>query len=162
MPLTIRLTMVDAANGGKPRPGTVVYLWHCNQDGEYSMYGQDISEENYLRGVQVADANGVVTFTSIYPGRVLRSMAAHPLRDVRRASTRRRTARTTSRSRSSRCPADPSNAVYKTAGYEQSASNLSRTSLATDNVFSDGVSLQTPIISGDATNGYTAAMAVGV
>ena len=31
------------------------------------MYSQDIADQNYLRGVQVADAAGVVRFTSIFP-----------------------------------------------------------------------------------------------
>ena len=44
-----------------------MYLWHCNIDGAYSMYDQSISNENYLRGVQEADANGQVTFTTILP-----------------------------------------------------------------------------------------------
>ena len=31
------------------------------------MYSQGVEDQNYLRGVQVADADGVVTFTSIFP-----------------------------------------------------------------------------------------------
>ena len=31
------------------------------------MYSQGITDQNYLRGVQVADAKGVVEFTSIFP-----------------------------------------------------------------------------------------------
>ena len=31
------------------------------------MYSQGVEDENYLRGVQEADADGVVTFTSIFP-----------------------------------------------------------------------------------------------
>jgi hypothetical protein len=52
--------------------------------------------------------------------------------------------------------ADVCTAVYATDGYSQSVGNLAQTSLQRDNVFSDGVSLQTPTISGDTTNGYTA------
>ena len=36
-------------------------------DGLYSMYSQGVTGENYLRGVQATDANGGVTFTSIFP-----------------------------------------------------------------------------------------------
>jgi hypothetical protein len=46
--------------------------------------------------------------------------------------------------------------VCATAGYEQSITNLSRTSLATDNVFSDGASLEIPSIAGDVTGGFVA------
>ena len=30
--------------------GAAVYLWHCNRDGQYSLYPQGVSDENYLRG----------------------------------------------------------------------------------------------------------------
>jgi hypothetical protein len=59
-------------------------------------------------------------------------------------------------------PQDACQAVYATDGYSQSVRNLAQTSLQRDNVFSDGVSLQTPTISGDTTNGYTAQLVVGV
>ncbi len=32
------------------------------------MYDAGLKNENYLRGVQEADANGQVTFTTIFPG----------------------------------------------------------------------------------------------
>ncbi len=44
-----------------------MYLWHCSRDGAYSLYAQGLENENYLRGVQAADADGTVEFTSIYP-----------------------------------------------------------------------------------------------
>lgn len=59
-------------------------------------------------------------------------------------------------------PADVCSAVYATDGYSQSASNLARTSLQTDMVFSDGTALQTPTFTGDVTNGYTAKLLIGV
>ena len=51
-------------------------------------------------------------------------------------------------------PEATSKAVYATAGYEQSVRNLSRVSLDSDNVFSDGYDLQMPTVTGDPTNGY--------
>ena len=52
--------------------------------------------------------------------------------------------------------------VYATTGYEQSVTNLSRTSLATDNVFSDGASLEIPSIAGDVTTGFVATLSASV
>jgi hypothetical protein len=49
---------------------------------------------------------------------------------------------------------DTCRAVYVTSGYEQSASNLSRVSLDSDNVFGDGYDLQLPTITGDPSRGY--------
>jgi hypothetical protein len=51
-------------------------------------------------------------------------------------------------------PEATAKAVYATTGYEQSTSNLSRVSLASDNVFSDGYDLQMPTLTGDPSSGY--------
>jgi hypothetical protein len=60
-------------------------------------------------------------------------------------------------------PADTCHAAFATSGYSQSASNLSRVSLASDTVFADdGGVHELAIVTGDATNGYTLALAVGV
>ena len=46
--------------------------------------------------------------------------------------------------------------MYATTGYEQSVRNLAQTSLATDNVFSDGWTTQLATMTGDVTSGFTA------
>ena len=63
VPLTVTLTLLDNANGCAPLAGAAVYAWHCDREGKYSMYDSGLKNENYLRGVQEADANGQVTFT---------------------------------------------------------------------------------------------------
>ncbi len=83
VPLTFTLTLLDNANGCVPLAGAAVYAWHCDREGRYSLYDSGLSNENYLRGVQEADANGQVTFTSSLPRRLLRALAAHPFRSVR-------------------------------------------------------------------------------
>jgi protocatechuate 3,4-dioxygenase beta subunit len=45
-----------------------VYLWHCDRAGLYSLYSAGATNQNHLRGVQAANANGVVKFTTIFPG----------------------------------------------------------------------------------------------
>jgi protocatechuate 3,4-dioxygenase beta subunit len=52
--------------------------------------------------------------------------------------------------------------VYATSGYEASVATLSRVSLATDNVFSDGAALELATITGSVTGGLTAALTVAV
>jgi len=66
VPSTMQFTVVNVDNGCKPMTGAAIYVWHCDRDGNYSMY-QNASDQNYLRGVQEIDANGVATFTSIFP-----------------------------------------------------------------------------------------------
>ena len=54
-----------------PLEGAWVDIWHCNALGVYSDVsdpGFDSSGQQFLRGYQVTNANGVAAFTSIYPG----------------------------------------------------------------------------------------------
>ncbi|MFI6033907.1 intradiol ring-cleavage dioxygenase [Streptomyces sp. NPDC051315] len=83
VPLTLRLTVVDATDGCTPVPGAAVEIWHCDAWGYYSGYttanpggsapaesedGSTADDNTYLRGYQIANANGVVTFETIFPG----------------------------------------------------------------------------------------------
>ncbi|HEY3669955.1 MAG TPA: intradiol ring-cleavage dioxygenase [Acidimicrobiia bacterium] len=160
VPYTIQFTVVDVDQGCTPLEGAAVYVWHCDRGGDYSMY-QSASDANYLRGVQPADKNGLVTFTSIFPaaydGRWPHvHFEVYPSVD---AATSGGTKLVTSQIA---LPQDVCEAVYATSGYEQAATNLARTSLATDMVFSDGVSLQTPSMTGNVTSGYVSSLVVGV
>ena len=66
VPTTINFQVLDTATG-QPVEGAAVYVWHCDRDGNYSMYSNGVTGENYLRGVQPTDADGMASFTSIYP-----------------------------------------------------------------------------------------------
>ena len=144
MPLTIDLTVVDTAAGCAPLAGAAVYLWHCDREGRYSMYSQGVEDENYLRGVQEADADGRLTFTSIFPA-CYSGPWPHIHFEVFAEPRRRRPAAATPIATSQLAlPEDVCDAVYATEGYEQSVANLARVSLETDNVFSDGRRPQWP------------------
>ncbi len=58
VPMTLELTVADLAAGGVPFAGVAVYVWHCDREGRYSMYSDGVSDQNYLRGVQIADDGG--------------------------------------------------------------------------------------------------------
>ncbi len=83
----------SCSNGAAPTPipNCVVEVWHCDAGGEYSGFesgsggrgpggpsdgsyssgdteATTTDDGTYLRGAQVADANGVVQFRTIYPG----------------------------------------------------------------------------------------------
>ncbi|MBM7503819.1 intradiol ring-cleavage dioxygenase [Agromyces aurantiacus] len=161
VPLTIRLTVRDAATGGA-LAGAGVYLWHCDRDGGYSLYSAGLEHENYLRGVQETDALGTVTFTSIYPacytGRwphihfevysdVANAVASGPIVKTSQIAL----------------PEEVNALVYATSGYEQSVRNAAQVSLASDNVFrDDGGIHQLATMSGSVASGFTAALAIGV
>ena len=160
VPTTIELTLVDA-NGGAPMAGAAVYIWHCDASGLYSLYSPGATTENYLRGVQAADANGVVTFTSIYPacysGRWphIHYEVYPSLSDATSGSNRLATSQLA-------LTKDVSEAVYAGAGYPQSTQNLAQVSLATDMVFRDGAELETPTITGSVAEGYTISMSAAI
>jgi protocatechuate 3,4-dioxygenase beta subunit len=161
VPLRVQLTVRDAATGAA-RVGAAVYVWHCDRDGSYSLYGDAAKDENYLRGVQEVDANGTVTFTSIYPG-------CYPGRwphihfevysDVATAVASGPIVKTSQLA----LPKEANDLVYATRGYSSSVRNQAQVSLANDNVFgNDGGIHQIASMSGSVSGGYTAALTIGV
>lgn len=72
--LTIKINILNKNNNCAALAGALVDIWHCDKDGYYSEYGgTSMQSVNYtgvhfLRGRQVTDANGLVTYTSIFPG----------------------------------------------------------------------------------------------
>lgn len=57
---------------GAPYLGASVDIWHCDSAGAYSGFAQPGekagSGETFLRGTQLVDRHGLVTFHSLYPG----------------------------------------------------------------------------------------------
>jgi protocatechuate 3,4-dioxygenase beta subunit len=158
--LTVKLTVVDDADC-TPLPGRAVYLWHCDKDGNYSMYSAAASAQNYLRGVQETDANGEVSFTTIFPG-CYDGRMPHMHFEVypSLASATSSTAKVATSQLA--FPDAPCDAVYATSAYTTSATNYARISFSTDNVFSDGVDEQLAEMTGDVTAGYVATLTVPV
>jgi protocatechuate 3,4-dioxygenase beta subunit len=161
VPLTIKLTVRDAASGDAAE-GAGVYLWHCDRDGNYSLYGQGVTGENYLRGAQEADAGGTVTFQSIFPA-CYSGRWPHVHFEVYENLSDAASSGPIVKTSQIALPKEACEAVYATSGYEQSVSNLSQVSLAGDNVFGDDGGIhQLATMSGDATSGYTATLTIGV
>lgn len=161
VPFTIELTVVDTANSCAPLAGAAVYLWHCDINGKYSMYSQGVTGENYLRGVQETDASGTVTFSTIFPA-AYDGRWPHVHFEVYPSVESAMSASDKLRTSQLALPEETASAVYATIGYEQSVSNLSRTSLESDNVFSDGYSLQLAKITGSVDDGLTGTLTVPV
>ena len=153
VPLAITMTINDFANGKQPLAGAAVYVWHCDRAGRYSLYSQAVTGENYLRGVQETDAKGQVRFTSIFPA-CYDGRWPHIHFEVYPSLAKATSSSNKIATSQMALTEEASKAVYATAGYEQSVSNLSRVSLESDNVFGDGYDLQVPQITGDPANGY--------
>lgn len=163
VPVTVKLKVYDL-NGSDITAlgGAAVYLWHCNRDGEYSMYSENVADQNYLRGVQETDAEGSVEFTSIFPAAYsgrwphMHFEVYQSLADATSYTNKLRTSQLA-------LPEAVCTEVYATAdGYEASVANMQQTTLDSDNVFSDGVSLQLATVTGSVDDGYTISLNVPV
>jgi protocatechuate 3,4-dioxygenase beta subunit len=160
VPLTIVLTIVSASTCA-PLAGRAVYLWHCDRAGRYSLYSSGATDQNYLRGVQEADSSGRVTFTSIYPA-CYSGRWPHIHFEVYPSLSAATSVANKSATSQIALPKATNDLVYATSGYEASVSNMSRVTLATDNVFSDGSSLELATVTGSVAGGFTAALTVAV
>jgi protocatechuate 3,4-dioxygenase beta subunit len=162
IPLTIKLTIQDQANNCAPIAGAAVYIWHCDRDGNYSLYSQAVTAENYLRGVQAADSDGVVTFTSIFPACYSGRWPHIHFEVYPSLATATDQANKIATSQIA-LPKDTCDAVYATDGYGQSVANMTQVSLASDNVFGDdGGVHELGTISGTVSGGLTVELAVPV
>jgi protocatechuate 3,4-dioxygenase beta subunit len=158
--LTIALTIVSTSTC-EPLAGRAVYLWHCDRLGRYSLYSAGATDQNYLRGVQEAGTSGTVTFTSIFPG-CYSGRWPHIHFEVYPSLSGATNVANKIATSQIALPKATCDEVYATAGYETSVTNLSRVSLATDNVFSDGSALELATITGSVSGGLTAALTVAV
>lgn len=161
VPLTVTLTLVDPKNGCSPLVGAAVYLWHCDRDGNYSMYSSAVQGENYLRGVQEADERGQVHFQTIFPG-CYSGRWPHIHFEVYESLDAATSATGLLATSQLALPKAESDLVYAASGYETSTANLARITLDSDNVFRDGVSTQLASMSGSVSEGFEAALTVGV
>lgn len=87
--MQLHLRLLSAVAGGcaaAPLRDTEVYIWHCDAQGFYSGFGEPGEQQpdqvyrfrpgpddldnntRFCRGVGISDANGVVSFRSIFPG----------------------------------------------------------------------------------------------
>jgi protocatechuate 3,4-dioxygenase beta subunit len=161
VPTTIELSVTNLSNGNAPFEGAAVYIWHCDRDGNYSLYSTAARNQNYLRGVQVADANGTVTFDSIFPA-CYSGRWPHVHFEVYPTLAEATSARNKLATSQIAIPKDICDAVYATSGYEQSVRNLQQVSLTRDMVFADGVETETPTVTGSPDSRITLAMPVAV
>ncbi len=134
-----------------PIAGAAVDIWQCDVEGNYSEYGSERSQ-TYLRGVQTTDANGRVTFTTVYPG-WYQGRATHIHLEV---TVNGRSAKVTQIA----FPEDVTAAVYRSSVYASRGQNP--TTNSRDNVFSDGVSQELVALVGDTASGYSGTFQIGV
>lgn len=151
IPLLVTIKIQNQNNSCKPLSGVFVDIWHCDAEGNYSEYGGtgmqsiDYTNVHFLRGRQTTDANGEVTFITIYPG-WYRGRAPHIHVDV--LDSNKKSLLVTQIA----FPEDTSNTVYATSNYKGKAD----TSNSYDNVFSDSLNQNMAnSVKGNITDGFT-------
>lgn len=162
IPLTLVLQVQDVNRACRPITNAAVYIWHCDKDGGYSGYSNpdngSHAGETYLRGIQLSDANGEVSFTTIFPGwyqgRITHIHFQIYLND-------NLDARATATSQLA-FPQKITRAVYDTPLYRNRGQNTTVADFSEDGIFSDGAAYQIAAVSGDPAQSLRAALTVGI
>lgn len=156
-PLTLRLKILGEDNC-TPMTNVRVNIWSCDKDGVYSGYATPqnaggSADTKWLRGYQMTDANGEVEFKTIFPG-WYSGRICHIHFKVTMSSTSSRISQLT-------FDIPTKNAIYAAfpALYTKGADPMT---IASDNIFSDGVEYQTATLTGNPTDGYSSYLEVTV
>lgn len=161
--LDLDLTLLDAA-GCTPLAGHAIYLWHCDTSGRYSLY--DLPEANYLRGVGLADSDGRVRFTTIFPG-CYPGRWPHVHFEIFTSLEAAVSGEASVLTAQFALPEAECAAVYAAdARYLDGTRNLGRTSIERDMVFRDNsdaqLAQQTLTLAGDPRAGYRGTLLIPV
>ncbi|MES2830054.1 MAG: intradiol ring-cleavage dioxygenase [Bacteroidota bacterium] len=153
--LTAKLTINSNCS---PLAGAIVDIWHCDAEGNYSEYGgtgmqsTNYQSVHFLRGRQVTDANGIVNFTTIFPG-WYSGRATHIHVHVYSASGN------SLKITQIAFPEGSGSAVTLVNGYKKGMSGY--TANAKDNVFSDDMlKIEIATVSGSLTGGFALEMKI--
>ena len=160
--MTLTMTILDITGGSSaPMKNAAVYAWHCDAQGRYSMYSDGVTDATWLRGVQITDSLGQVTFTSIIPGCYagrwphVHFEVFESIDDITDATNAVLTSQIA-------LPEDVCRAVYARSAYDGSAANLSDVTLESDGIFSDSHEQQLATVKGSVSSGYTATIEVPI
>ena len=126
VPLTLKLRTVTTSGGCTAGASRAIYVWHCDRDGNYSLYSA--ANENYLRGVQETDADGYAMFTTIWPG-CYSGRWPHIHFEIYPSLAGATSARNKTQTSQIAMPADMCKLVFATTGYSASVQNFGQTSL---------------------------------
>ncbi|MDW8852353.1 intradiol ring-cleavage dioxygenase [Flavobacterium sp. MMLR14_040] len=157
--LLINLTIENQSKDCAPLEGVLVDVWHCDKDGNYSEYGgtsmqqTDYTSVHFLRGRQTSDANGEVSFISIFPG-WYQGRAPHIHVEVLSASGSSLLVTQIA------FPENVTNEVYSSTNY--ASHGQADTSNTSDNIFADSLSDELASLTGNLADGYTLSKTITV
>lgn len=158
--MTAKITIGQVSKSCAALAGAIVDIWHCDAEGNYSEYGGSGMQSNnytsvhFLRGRQVTDENGLVTFTTIFPG-WYQGRSTHIHVHIYNAGG------TSLKVTQISFPEGSGSAVAAVNGYDKGMSGY--TYNASDNIFSDdknGVEMAT--VTGNTTDGFELSIQLNV
>jgi len=160
IPLTLNINVTSVANNScAPLQGAQVDIWHCDAQGQYSGVsdqGFDTSGQDFLRGYQLTDSNGVVQFQTIYPG-WYSGRAVHIHFTIRTRGADSQDYQFTSQLFFDDALTDQVHALEPYAGKGQRDTRNSN-----DNIYSGGGDQLLLNLQGEATSGFTGSMSIGL
>jgi protocatechuate 3,4-dioxygenase beta subunit len=160
IPLKLSISVFDSENSCAAMANVQVDIWHCNASGVYSAEEvESTSGETWLRGYQLTDSNGLVTFVTIVPGWYAgRTTHIH----LRLRSSYDSTSTGGTNTTQLFFPQDVITTISTTIS-PYSAEGTNPTTNATDHVYTGEVSGETLItLSGDTNSGYSATFKVNL
>jgi len=149
--LTLTVKVVNTNNNCAAVPNAQVEIWHCDVGGNYSQYGS-VASQTFLRGIQTTDANGTVTFTTIYPG-WYQGRATHIHVE---ATVNGRSVKVSQMA----FPESVNNTVHAAGVYASRGANPMAN--ASDGIFADSLASELVTPSGSVSSGFVAAFQLGV
>ena len=149
--LTLTIKVVNVNSNCSAVANAAVEIWQCDAAGNYSSYGSQAGQ-TYLRGIQTTNANGEVTFTTVYPG-WYQGRATHIHAEVTIGG---RSIKVTQIA----FPEAVNNVVHATGVYASRGSNP--TTNLQDGIFADSLSAELVTPTGSPTAGYTANFQIGI
>ena len=130
-------------------------IWQCDSEGRYSQYAQpgyNGTADTFLRGIQLTNTTGQVTFTTVYPG-WYQGRATHIHVEVLQNGVSRKVTQIA-------FPESVNAEVYRSGVY--ASRGLNPTSNTSDGIFADSLSQELATVSGNTTSGYHATFQVGI
>lgn len=164
---TIKITITNKNNSCSALSGALVDIWHCDKDGNYSEYGgtsmqsTNYTSVHFLRGRQTTDSNGLVTFTSIFPGWYSGRATHIHVHVYNAAGTSLLVTQISFPEGSSSAVATVNGSGGTTYGYTKGMTGY--TYNANDNVFSDDTAgIELSAVTGSLSGGYTLTHTINV
>ena len=150
--MSMEISIKNVNTGCTALQNVLVDVWHCDAQGNYSQYGgtqmqsTNYSNVNWLRGRQTTNSEGIVGFSTVFPG-WYGGRAPHVHVHVYTAAGRSLLVTQIA------FPKTICDNVY-TIATDYKSKGLQDTTNERDNVFGDGFANEMATISGSITEGY--------